>query len=369
MANASHDPTPVVVNGVEIDRNSIDPIAVPEDIVPGGPRVRIPASPKTPDNMPIAPTYSQPHFQSSPQPSLHPSPLPQPSPSPSPLPTAIYQMRSLPRYVNTEKMVQSHIEVPDFDQMTPQQLLKTRFDYRNKFLALRSAYPDLFREGEYSYGLDAMKADMSMVYIEYVSFMDMLDIHTTASNYRSCMIIGWFAIEGILTWIGIDTKGFTQHQIKSLNRYEAHFLALGEKSQMEGGSLLSMSDWSPEASILFMTLISSVAFVAVKVLAPKFHIPPQLAEGMLEELTGYLSGSGASNPMSGQVPGQGMIDSFANIILNNPDMGTAMGNVAKTGQQILQGHQLPNPSSQLPSQSVPHPSQPRTRFIPQYDED
>lgn len=311
------DPTPVVVNGIEIDRSELDPI-----ILPSGPRIQIPASPY--------------HVAAS-----EAITMPRPSPQMEPRPetkTEIYNVRSLPQYLPHDRIIEKDIEVPDYDSMSRAQQLKARLDFSNKMKAFRSAYPDLFKPNDYIYAFDKA-ALLPDIFIEHLSFQDMIKIHEVASNYRSVMIVAWFGIEAVFTWMGIDTKGFTEHQIKSLNKYESHLLAMGERSTIEGKSMLGMEDWSPETSIMFLTIVSSVVFVAAKVLAPKFGMTPEVIHGLVDNMGGILSSTGPSNPVSGQIPSQGMLDNFANLITTNPNAGTVAGNIARNGQNLVQSIQ------------------------------
>jgi hypothetical protein len=360
------DPTQVIVNGEPIDRSTIEPIAVPDQIVaPSAHRVRIPMSPHpNTDNMPVSSS-----FQNKPQPQPQPSPVVEPQPSELHFPSQTYRITHTPQSGDS---IERDLEIPDYSAMNGLEQHRCRADFSNKFKAFRSAYPDLFQQGDYVAAFD-INADLTYIHIEYQSFRDMVNIHAIAANYKQAMVLAWFSIEALFVWLGIDVaKGFTQHQIKSLNRYESYLVAMGEKAVLKGtGGIFSLEEFSPEATLIILTIVSSVAFVAIKVFAPKFGIDTNTASSMLVGMTDMLSSSGTPNPLTSQMPSSGgYLDMFANIVTANPDAAYNVGTVARDGMSALP--RLANPNAQPQQPQVQQPQQQtqvaQQRYRPQYDE-
>ena len=108
---------------------------------------------------------------------------------------------------------------------------KKKADLLFKFMVLKKQYPNV----EIPDFTD--QSDLKTMEIVYERVIQRVSLDSSVENYRGYLIGGFMVLEWIATnWMAIDLSGFTQHQIKMMNKYDRLLIELGEKNYSTAGS-------------------------------------------------------------------------------------------------------------------------------------
>jgi hypothetical protein len=324
------DETPVVVNGVPLDRTSIEPIVPSDEVIEAIPAKRVGR------RIPISPhstVRAIPPKQTIPQ---------------LPVIEHVYPQHA---YIVNDKVTETE-EIPDYSNMDQISQWKARALFRNKFQNFKNTFPEI----KVPDWIFSDQVPLERVHIEWDSHQEFVAVGTHASTYKQYLTCFWFGLEVVLVWLGIDAKGFTQHQIRSMTKYESYLMVLGEKQIKTGQSGFFGSEaWSPEVTLIFLTAISSIVFVGIKLLAPKFGFNTDDASKLVHQFEGMFTGQETSNPITNSIPSEGVFSGIVNMISQNPNSATTVGEALRNGTPLINTQQTAQPQQQQ-------------EFKPQYDE-
>lgn len=133
---------------------------------------------------------------------------------------------------------------------------KQKADLLFKFMVLRRQYPNVeiqeFTE----------HSDLNTMNRVYEQIIRRVSLDSSVDNYKQYIVGGFMVLEWVSTnWLGIDLSGFTQQQVKMMNRYERLLIELGEKNYSTMGSRFPV-----EVRLIFFIIFNAGLFYVQKMI-------------------------------------------------------------------------------------------------------
>jgi hypothetical protein len=353
------DITAITVNGVSIDRETLSPIPLPNEVMEVKDLVPVPSNLQLLSNKDIQEFLEKDNedennnlliknnVEIETTDALTPTDIIQPSKILSPTDTisnfnkpiytdpevikpipqnGIPVKSSIPPKTNSnlpKKLPQQNqsIKRPPLSPRTANQLKK--LGYLTNYSRLRINWPE--------YKFPEIPDDASTDYVirAYEHCINKIQIDMSVSQYKAGLIIIFLIIEVVsVKLLGLDGGGYTASQIKAMNRYERLLIEMGEKRFIAVGKA-----WPVEVRITFVALINFGIFVLVKFLTGL--LGPELTGMITPLITTLFSGSNVSahNVINGvpvpEVPERGA--NLSNIVGTVAQMAsTALGGTTQT---------------------------------------
>jgi hypothetical protein len=176
---------------------------------------------------------------------------------------ALYD-KVLDLYKQYEKFKSKHVNI-DFSsdlENVKRELVKEHEDKKlliDKLNILRRTYKDLKIT---SVDKDS---DYETVQTTYDDTMRILYAEASTDDYKCVMVIMFASIEIMLSYLKIDSKGYTQYQMSKFKNYERVLIELGETT-----ILLKYMSMPPIGKLVFLVLLNTGAFVLMKRFVPSF---------------------------------------------------------------------------------------------------
>jgi hypothetical protein len=257
---------------------------------------------------------------------------------------------------------------PDYSLMSREQKADMRVVFRAKFGTLRASFTE--------WNIQDPNNDMSLdeIHDTYEGYVRQIMISLNSSNWKTYLAIMFLGIEVIgIKVFGLDFRGYTMSQMKTIKTYDRLLIQLGEKYYVQG-----TSNWPIETQFLMMGGFNALIFLAVKYLS-KWCGGESMAGTMQDLITSFLGGEGMLNsPKTNKdengisvIPGIDKNEKAApaggglNSLLSSlaPMLGGMMGGdssggngngdmsemVAKLGNMFTQGMGAPKDKSSIPS--------------------
>lgn len=143
---------------------------------------------------------------------------------------------------------------PNYDSMSTEEQNNMRVIFKAKFGKLRIDHPSMnIQDPPETYTLD-------QIHDVYHNYVKQIVISMNSDQWRSCLVLFFLGIEffGIKV-LGLDFRGFTMAQVKSMHRYDSLLVELGEKYYSQGAS-----SWSVEHRFMAMAGFNAIIFVIIK---------------------------------------------------------------------------------------------------------
>nr|QBK88284.1 MAG: uncharacterized protein LCMAC202_06460 [Marseillevirus LCMAC202] len=133
---------------------------------------------------------------------------------------------------------------------------REKADLLFKFMVLRRQYPNVeiteFTE----------HSDINTMRRVYDQIIRRVSLDSSVDNYKQYLVGGFMVLEWVSTnWLGIDLSGFTQQQVKMMNRYERLLIELGEKNYSTMGSRFPV-----EVRLIFFIIFNAGLFYVQKMI-------------------------------------------------------------------------------------------------------
>lgn len=143
---------------------------------------------------------------------------------------------------------------PNYVTMSIPQQIDMRVMFRTKFGILRSSYP------QWNIQDPSEGSTLDQVHDMYENYVKEIIISMNSNQWKIYLIILFLGIEifGIKV-LGMDFKGYTMSQVKSMNRYNRLLVELGEKYYVQGNS-----NWPIEIRFIITAAINAIIFFAIK---------------------------------------------------------------------------------------------------------
>ncbi len=105
-------------------------------------------------------------------------------------------------------------------------------------------------------------SDITTMRRVYEQIIRRVSLDSSVDNYKQYLVGGFMVLEWVSTnWMGIDLSGFTQQQIKMMNRYERLLIELGEKNYSTMGSRFPV-----EVRLIFFVIFNAGLFYVQKMI-------------------------------------------------------------------------------------------------------
>jgi len=149
--------------------------------------------------------------------------------------------------------------VEELNVKTEQQEEDLKRELLFKFEMLKKSYKDTVIP-EYT-----VHSDYKTMQKSYESTVKQVNIDSNIESYKSYLIMGFYGVEFVMgNWLGFDMQDFTRTQILAMNKYEGLLVELGERNYTPKGS-----SWPVEVRLLFVIVIQTAIFIAMKTLGKK----------------------------------------------------------------------------------------------------
>lgn len=354
-ASSPKDSTPIVANGLIVERETIPPIVVsdPRDDDPtvhinteefnikaSSPIVSVssPSAVVSPKRRPVK-RRTPPIINVLPRASSVPvTPVGSSTPTEQPQKKQPQKEESDKEEVAQEPVIYSSvpnvpkIDIPDYSSMSRQEQAQHRANFRTRFGILRQAWEN--------YHIPDVPDHLSLeeIHAQYDTYVRHIRIKEGADKYKVYLVIGWLLIELFCTKVGLNIGGYTISQMKSMNKYQTLLIELGEKN-FTTASMGAESEWSVELRLIFMALGNAIVFVVVKMISS--FIGEQAANTIVDGVTSYLSGS-PPQPSEVLFGSEAAPPSKAPDVLGGVDLSSIIGNL---GSAFISSQMKPPPSA------------------------
>lgn len=159
-----------------------------------------------------------------------------------------------------------------------------------KFMVLRRQYPNVeipdFNE----------HSDLGTMERVYEQIIRKVSLDSSVENYKMYLTGGFMVLEWVSTnWLKIDLGGFTQQQLKNMNKYDRLLVELGEKNYSTLGSRFPV-----EIRLIFLIIFNAGLFYVQKMIFGGGSGSGS-GDGMMN-LLGSFMGMGSQQQASTQAP-------------------------------------------------------------------
>jgi len=133
---------------------------------------------------------------------------------------------------------------------------REKADLLFKFMVLRRQYPKVeipeFTE----------HSDFNTMKRVYEQTIRRVSLDSNVDSYKQYIVGGFMVMEWVSTnWLGINLGGFTQQQVKMMNKYDRLLIELGEKNHQSSGSRFPV-----EIRLLFLIVFNAGLFYVQKMI-------------------------------------------------------------------------------------------------------
>ena len=279
---------------------------------------------------------------------------------------AIHQ-QNVEQTINTED-VKSNMEetsvntaevntIPDYKSMSYEDQEMYRTEFRIKFGHLRTRLHEyMIPDFPDTMPLEVIHRNYDKYYQDVVKQQRITE---ELEQHKVYLVVLWLFIELVCNKLGLNISGYTEMQMKSMNRYDPLLRELGEnnyKNSTAGAATVS-SPWPVEIRLVFVALLNAVALVIIKMLSLG-----EFGSNIVDRLiNGYL---GSSNETATQATTARAIPGGAPLPQSNSTGLDIAGLLGQFGPMLLGGRG----GNAQPTQQ-PQPQNPATpRYRSAYEE-
>ena len=275
---------------------------------------------------------------------------------------AIYQ-QNVEQNINTEDDVKSNMDetsvnttevnnIPDYKSMSYEDQEMYRTEFRIKFGHLRTRLHEyMIPDFPDTMPLEVIHRNYDKYYQDVVKQQRITE---ELEQHKVYLVVLWLFIELVCNKLGLNISGYTEMQMKSMNRYDPLLRELGEnnyKNSTVGASTVS-SPWPVEIRLVFVALLNAVALVIIKMLSLG-----EFGSNIVDILiNGYL---GPSNKTTTQATTARAIPGGAPLPQSNSTGLDIAGLLGQFGPMLLGGRGGNNQPTQQPQPQ--NPATPRYR--------
>lgn len=164
--------------------------------------------------------------------------------------------KEVPEQHNGEYNQQHFAQEQEEEEDEEERERREKADLLFKFMVLRRQYPNVeIPEFTEHSDLDTMKR-------VYEQIIRRVSLDSSVDSYKQYLVGGFMVLEWVSTnWLGIDLSGFTQQQVKMMNRYERLLIELGEKNYSTVGSRFPV-----EVRLIFFIIFNAGLFYVQKMI-------------------------------------------------------------------------------------------------------
>jgi hypothetical protein len=336
------DKTPLILEGLEIPREDIPPIAlpppseeeeVPENTSPASPEkqpvpqedllanfsftpkreITIP-DPDVPVPLPEEDISRSPQREPTPElvplekPKVTPAPVEKPKVTPAPVekPKVTPAPVEKPKVASTKvipktkskKAPPKKLQAPNFSKMDQSQRIQALVTYRKRFMNLRDAFPGLGVR-KIPEELEPTPQNLLLLHDEYDGYMTHVLVSEDVSQSMIILIIILGGIELFLTKVlHLPASNYVIKQFKLINKYRGLLYELGEERIASAGGRSP-----PLVRIIYLILLTSIATVGIRLFEKYIGATgASIAENFVYNI---LGGGGADAPASDPTEGLG----------------------------------------------------------------